>query len=114
MERSHYPAPRQVASASYNQACKLKPSLSVSGESGQNIIEGHVEILLRGVRERAFEFAESSDIMHSQLCGVLILGMKCSIATSPDSYNVVVKSLYNRFQIGNGRKSVEHREMGGS
>ena len=92
MEGTRYPVPRQVASASYNQVCKLKPSLLVSGESGQNIIQGHVEILLRGVRERAFEFAESSDIMHNQLCGVLILGMTCSIVTSPDSKNIVVKS----------------------
>jgi len=42
----------------------------------------------------------------------LILRMKCSIATSLDSKSVVLKSLYNRFQIGIGRST--HREMGDS
>ena len=36
---------------------------------------------------------------------VLSLRMKCSVATSPDSKSVVLKSLYYRFQIGIARST---------
>ena len=80
----------KVCSAACNQACKLEPSLSISGVSGQNIIQ--VEILLRFVRERVFEFAESSGI-GIELCmgnqfGVLSMRMKCSVATRQYEYSL--------------------------
>ena len=100
----------KVASTSYNQASKPKPLLSISGVSGQNIILGNVEILLRRGRECIFEFVESPHIMvEFFMLGILILRTKCSVATIPDSKSVVLKGLCNLFSGRDRQESEDGR-----